>query len=404
MKRLLLITERFPPDLGGVARSAARIAASLGQLEIAVDVVTWSRFLQPGEVAHPEKIDPEPERVDLEPEKIDPGKVEAKQSQIYRIGLYRQWDMTLLHTLNLLDWLHQTQNYSAVWGHYLFPAGFLATWFGQLYGVPQVVSARGNDIDRLAFPPGDFARLQWTLTQANCVTAVSQDIARKIAVISQRQDVRVLKNAVDTQIFAPSQPDALLRATLGIAPDEVVLGFSGELREKKGQTFLLKALTTVRSHRPACLLLLGDIRPSTQTLLHSYGLVHPEDAQRILITGYCDDPALVAQRLQLCDIYLQPSLWDGMPNALLEAMACGCCCIASDAGGIPEVMDHGQQGFLLPRAQLHHLGEAILELLALDPAERQAIGAAARDRVCRDFSLAQEQQQLQALIAQIESL
>jgi len=377
MKRLLFICERFAPDLGGLASSATRLVSTLSQLNIEIDVLTWSRYLQPGEVLPPE--------------------VEA-QFRVYRIGLYRHWDMTMPHTLNVLDWLHSSRAYDAVWGHYLFPSGFLATWFAALKGIPSTVSARGNDIDREMFPPGDFARLQWTLQHAKVITAVSGDMSRKIQLLSGRDDVLVLKNAVDTEIFSPQTESQITRASLGIAPDEAVLGFCGELREKKGQQFLLNALTTVRTSSAACLLIIGEVRTSSESVLQLYKTQHPENAERILITGHLPNQKDVAQYLRLCDVYLQPSLWEGMPNALLEAMACGCCCIASDAGGIPEVILHGENGFLLKRSHLHKLGEAVLECLAMTPEEKNRISQAAGDRILTDYSIAQEKLQLQAVI------
>ena len=80
--RILFITERFKPDLGGLAQSASRIAQNLCSLDAQVDVVTWSRFLQPGEIIN-ESIPSDRETT----------------SQIYRIGLYRHWDLTMIHTL-----------------------------------------------------------------------------------------------------------------------------------------------------------------------------------------------------------------------------------------------------------------------------------------------------------------
>ncbi|MBW4486927.1 MAG: glycosyltransferase family 4 protein [Trichocoleus desertorum ATA4-8-CV12] len=384
MQHLLFITERFPPDLGGVATSAGRITSTLCQLGVDVDVVTWSRYLPPGEVLLPEVIE------------TDAGKL-----RVHRIGLYRAWDMTMPHTLNVLDWLHQIYPYNAVWGHYLFPSGFLAVWWAEGQQLPSLVSARGNDIDRILFPPGDFARLQWTLERTSLITAVSQDLNQKIQRLSRREDTLLLPNVVDTQQFRPAilakEAIAALKTSLGIAPDEIVLGFSGELREKKGQQFLLDALTTVRSQRPACLLIIGEVRPTEQAVLQTYAMQHPEDVQRIITTGHLPSPEAVARHLQLCDLYLQPSLWEGMPNALLEAMACGLCCIASDAGGNTEVIEHGKNGFLLPRFQLHQLGAIALELLDQEPIVRQTIGQAARDLILTHYSLDQEKTKLQTI-------
>jgi glycosyltransferase involved in cell wall biosynthesis len=384
VQRILFITERFPPDVGGLASSASRISETLLQLGIEVDILTWSRYLQPGEVLPPAS--------------------DTGIQNVYRVGLYRHWDMTMPHTLNVLDWLHQERQYNAVWGHYLFPAGFLATWFAALQGIPSTVSVRGNDIDRAMFPPGDFARLQWTLQNAKVVTAVSADMAGKIKLLIQRDDVLVLKNAVNEQIFSPSTSKkdmAVLRASLGIAENEVVLGFAGELREKKGQQFLLEALTTVKAKRPACLLIIGEVRASQEAVLQLYGVQHPEFAQRIIITGHLASPVEVAQHLQLCDVYLQPSLWEGMPNALLEALACGCCCIASDAGGIPEVIEHGKNGFIIGRSHLQRLGEAVLECLDLDLEVRREIGLAGCDRIQTEFSIEQEKLRLQEVLERL---
>jgi glycosyltransferase involved in cell wall biosynthesis len=385
-KRLLFVSERFSPDVGGVSRSATRLAQSLAELGLSLEVLTWSRYLQPGEVVR---------------QAIN---TSAGSLGVHRVGLYRHWDMTLPHTLNLLDWLHEAQPFDAVWGHYLFPAAFVAVWFAQLKGLPSLVSARGNDIDRAMFPPGDFARLQWTLAQATQIAAVSRDMAHKVTCLSQRQDVQVLHNVVDTDLFHARWPTpdlAQLRQSLGIAPQEAVLGFSGELREKKGQRFLLQALAQVQQVRPACLLIIGEVRSATQPLIDSFTNEHPEAAARIITTGHLADPTAVARHLSLCDVYLQPSLWEGLPNALLEAMACERCCIASDAGGIPEVLEPHKNGFLLPRSQLHHLGDAILECLSLPLDQRQAIGKEACDRIHTHFSLHQEQAQLKALLQRL---
>lgn len=378
VSRLLFLAERFPPDIGGVASSARRISEGLKTLGIAVDVVVWSRYLQPGEVLPPQ----------------------SETAKVYRIGLYRNWDMTMNHTLNVLEWLHQQHSYDAVWGHYLFPAGFLAVWFAGLQGIESLVSARGNDIDRAAFPPGDFARLRWTLERADRVTAASRDLGRKINLLCDRDDVIILKNAVDTDIFKPDISPEMrneFREELGIYPDESVLGFLGELREKKGQQFLMKALSEVRQNRPACLLIIGEVRPSQLGVLQAYEMECPEDAKRVLITGYLSEREAIARYLQISDVFLLPSVWEGMPNALLEAMSCGHCAIASDAGGIPEIITHGENGFILPRHQLNHLGNAVLEFLELEESRKGEISRAARDRILAEFSLPRELERLRGL-------
>src|SRR5690349_1180802 len=181
MPRILFLTERYTPDTGGVAAGSQRIASALAALGATVEVVTWTRTQQAGHVTHRD------------------GNPSA-----YHIGRFRQWDSTLPHTLNLLDWLISQAPYDLVWGHYLSPAGLPATWFGHLYSVPSIVSIRGNDLDRDIFPPGDFSRLQWTLNHATAITAVTQELARKAFAIDGREDIVHLRNVVDTAKFFPA--------------------------------------------------------------------------------------------------------------------------------------------------------------------------------------------------------
>ena len=106
------------------------------------------------------------------------------------------------------------------------------------------------------------------------------------------------------------------------------------------------------------------------------------EQQRIIVPGRLATAGEVNQHLALCDVYLQPSLWDGMPNALLEAMAAGCAVIGSDAGGIPELITHGVDGIVVPRWQLHRLGDVVLlpftATAFLDPADTGELRLRAR--------------------------
>jgi glycosyltransferase involved in cell wall biosynthesis len=384
MARILFVAERFPPDVGGLATSGGRISRSLAELGLEVDVIAWSRLLEAG--------------------KVQEQLTDLQGLRVFRVGQFRQWDMTMPATVNVVEWLMSQRPYDFIWGHYLFPAGFLATWIGQLHNVKTIVSVRGNDLDREMFPPGDFSRLLWTLNHATTVTAVSRDMARKIEAVSARNDSIVLPNAVDSDLFAPVTVRSGLRDQLGIARDELVLGFSGELREKKGTPFLLQALSEIREERPACLLIIGEVRAQQKATMQLYAAEHPDDAARVIVTGHLERVEDVVAHLQLCDVYLQPSLFEGMPNALLEAMACGRLCIASDAGGIPEIIDHGSNGFMVPRAHLDHLSTAIDEAISLDSSLKESIEQNARQTIIDSFCLEKERQLLAKVVAPLLSI
>lgn len=390
MSKILFLSERFPPDIGGLAASSSRISSRLAELGHEVEVLAWSRHVPAGKLVDQEAS----------------SETAAKSPKIRRLGLYRQWDMSMPVTMNVLEWLHEKHKFDLIWGHYLAQAGFLSTWFARTKGIRNVVSARGNDIDTEIFPPGDFARLKWTLEKATLISSVSVRMSEKIKVLSERDDdVFVLPNAVDTNVFACKNdlPINELKKELGISPEEIVLAFTGELREKKGIQFLFDAFRQVREKHPCCLLIIGDVRSHQKPATQLFSAAYPEDAARMIITGHIDDPGRVAKYLQLCDVFLLPSLMEGMPNSLLEAMACSRLCIASDAGGIPEIINDGENGFLLPCALLDRLGTAILEVVDLDEKRKQSIKSAARKTIEDRFSASSEKAHLSDLLSRVFS-
>ncbi len=112
MQNILFLTERYPPDIGGLAASASRISHALASTGCRVDVLVWSRQVEAGQLMKEETGVP--------------------NLRVQRVGMYRQWDMTMPATMNIIEWLHQENPYDMAWGHYIFPSGFLAVWFAKL--------------------------------------------------------------------------------------------------------------------------------------------------------------------------------------------------------------------------------------------------------------------------------
>jgi glycosyltransferase involved in cell wall biosynthesis len=375
---LLFLSERFPPDIGGVAASARRIATALASLGHRVQLVTLVRDLTGGSVA---------------------SQTLAPNLTVHRIGQSRHIDFTLQQLLNFLEWLHQKHSFRAIWGHYLQTAGFVAAWVGRRFGVPSLLAVRGNDLDRLLFPPGDFARLEWSLRNCHRIVTVTADLAAKVRALVGREAF-VLPNSVDTDLFQPGPSSTELAERYGLKADELILGFSGELRAKKGMTFLLEAFRQVRHARPTRLLVIGEVRPRDRGE-YVRTLAAAGSADGVVVSGHISEPEQVVRHLCLCGLFLLPSLWEGMPNSLLEAMATGVPVIASDAGGIPEVVRDGVTGLLLPRTHLHRLGPRIEEWLALSAERRALMVHAARQAVLERYSLERERERLANLLGNL---
>jgi glycosyltransferase involved in cell wall biosynthesis len=113
---------------------------------------------------------------------------------------------------------------------------------------------------------------------------------------------------------------------------------------------------------------------------------------------YTRDRAELARTLRAMDLLVFPSLWDGLPNALLEGMALARPVLASAVGAIPEVLEHGVNGFLVPPSRLDTFGDEALRVADLPVDERARIGRAARESVASRFRPEAERDALLAVL------
>ena len=148
--------------------------------------------------------------------------------------------------------------------------------------------------------------------------------------------------------------------------------------------------------------MIGEVRPSELPRLMQWAGAAGLEEHRILVTGRLATEFEVNEHLRLCDVYLQPSLWDGMPNALLEAMSAGCAVIGSDAGGIPELITDGVRRNHRSSLAVASPGRRGARVARTRPEHsRERMKQAARERMIRDFGPEQERGQLQALLGRL---
>jgi len=154
----------------------------------------------------------------------------------------------------------------------------------------------------------------------------------------------------------------------------------GRLSEEKGLLFLIRAVgELVAMGRDVCLVILGEgpQRPELEQLVEQLGL-----SARVRMPGFVDDGA---RFLSYFSIFVLPSLTEGLPMVLLEAMEAGLPIVASRVGGIPEVLDHGQCGLLVPAGEVAPLRDALLTLV--ENSEQAKIRVQrARERVRAQYS------------------
>jgi glycosyltransferase involved in cell wall biosynthesis len=211
--------------------------------------------------------------------------------------------------------------------------------------------------------------------------AVEQDVVSSNWYVS-RQKLFVLENSVDYGRFAhPTVSESEARQLLDISPEAVVFGTIGRLAPTKGLSYLIEAFSAVkRQIASAQLVLLGD-GPSREELEQCAARTPYPEAIHFL--GYRPN---VEQLLRGMDVFVLASVAEGMPRVILEAMVAGVPCVSTAVGGIPQMLDNGAIGTLVPPRDSEGLAHAMLAWVNMAEQERDARIEEAREYVRRHYS------------------
>ncbi|MEM8932589.1 MAG: glycosyltransferase [Acidobacteriota bacterium] len=233
----------------------------------------------------------------------------------------------------------------------------------------------------------DFLAQKWTRDWADRVVAVSEAVRTELldteSIASDK--VVVIQNGIDVERFAPGTAEerAAARAAWNVADDQLVIGAVGRIHGPKGLPHLVDAFALARRQDPRLILVLAGDGPASDVEALDAKILEHELGEHVRRLGYVKAPGPLYAGF---DLYALPSLKEGSPNALLEAMGRGCASIASAVGGVPEAAVDGESGLLVPPADPPALAEAISRL-AGDPELRRRLGEAARSRIVERFDL-----------------
>jgi len=265
--------------------------------------------------------------------------------------------------------------------------GIEATVAARLAGVPVAIhSEHGYELEMSSGLPFHRRLLRHIAYRSSCAVAtVTYDLRRYHAAQAwwNPEAINVLYNGVDGEEFRP-QPAArdAVRRRLGIPADALVIGSVGRMVPLKDFATLLKAAEALAPEVPLLYVLLVGSGPELSRL-QSYAGNSAQLAGRTVFPGTIDH---VADMLNAMDIFVLPTLMEGMSNTLLEAMAIGLPVVATRVGGNPEILADGECGFLFtPRNLPELVGQ--LKMLLQDAQRRSRFGRAARERALRHFSL-----------------
>lgn len=189
-----------------------------------------------------------------------------------------------------------------------------------------------------------------------------------------------MPNGVDTDCFCPTDDKRSIRTVLGLPDDRAVVLCVGNLKPVKGHAYLLRAVERLSGGaREACFVFVGRDYLGGAMQRDAAGIRNAD----VRFVGERED---LAAWYRAADLFVLPSLWEGCSNALLEAMATGVACIATDVGGNGELIEHDQTGVLVPAADAAALAGAMTGLIG-DATRRNCLGRAACGHVEAAHSL-----------------
>lgn len=362
-----MISQGYYPVVGGAERQLASLAPRLVGLGVKVSVYTRSA---PGAAPY--------ETADG----VTINRLDVPRGRAVR---------SLAFTLRTLTRLRRERP-DLVHAHDLFSPTTTALLARRWLDVPVVVKVvRGGtlgDVEWLRRRRFGAGRLRWICANVDRFVCISEEIDTELAALGVETERRVaIPNGVDTERFRPAADSerARLRRDLGIDGDPVFL-FTGRLASEKRLHSLLDAWPAVRAATPRAQLLLigsGDERASlARRAIDGVRLVEPVDD--------------VAPWLRAADAFVLPSAAEGLSNALLEAMATGLACVATDVGGARDVVRRDTEGLLVPPGDDAALQDALIAVAADEP-RRNALGDAARARIVGHFGLDTVARKLAAL-------
>jgi glycosyltransferase involved in cell wall biosynthesis len=273
---------------------------------------------------------------------------------------------------------------NVIHAHWAIPTGPAAVKAAQRLGLPSVITMHGGDVyvnpeQGYDFPTRWYVRptLRWTLHAAGALTAITDDCRQHALRAGAPPDtLHVVFNGTDLRRFSPDQN----KAGAGEFGPHMVFACR-QLFPRKGIRFLIEAAALIKPRFPDLKVVIagdGFERPELVELSRRLGI-----AADVTFLGWVPN-ALLPQYYRSAAVSVIPSLEEGFGIPAAEAMGCEIPVVASDAGGLPEVVENGVTGVVVPRGDSRALASALESLLA-DPMLRRRMGVAGRQRALRLF-------------------
>lgn len=322
-----------------------------------------------------------------------------------RLAAWATAPLALLSGWRMAERVIERTKASVVHGHWVVPGGVIAAAASR--GLPLVVSLHGSDVYVAERYRAAGASARAVFRRAGWVTACSDDLRQRAIRLGASPDrIETVPYGVDGERFRPNpQARDAWRVRLGLAPDQLLVCTAGRFVRKKGFEYLIDAMASLASEWPSLMLVIGgsgDLDAELRARVRDHGLT-----DRVRFVGLLPQDA-VADLVAAADVVVVPSVHDaagnvdGLPNMVLEALASGTPLVATTAGGIPSVVQHGETGLLVPEREPAAIAAAVGELLR-QPERRARMGRLAREHVLAHQSWASVARRFEAAYEEARS-
>lgn len=275
----------------------------------------------------------------------------------------------------------------------LFYPDIIGAVMARLCRVPACIAwETASHYDAFFKPPHRRLFYRLAMRWATCIVTVSEEAKKSVVAVERRppEQIKVFPNGIDLARFERTAP-AALRTEYQADGETMLIGVVARLDAIKGHSHLMEALSEVyKQHSNFQCLLIGDgeCRDALTAQVRQLGL-----QDHVQFLGFRRD---IPELLSVLDLFVLPSISEGLPTVVLEAMASTVPVIATRVGGIPEVIQSGENGMLVPSKDSTALAESILQLMN-HPQLRSNIAAAGRKRVEEQYSFRRQMEQFETL-------
>lgn len=375
---ICITAQEFPPDVGGVGVSVKRISLLLRDLGYEVHVAVFrSVFRKERKLAKAGKFSRSLSTINHQDGIIVHRLYPAIRSTVARDQDY------LMDIYGQLTTLHKQYQFNLVHAFFINETGFLTTMLAKENGIPAINSVRGADLHKHIFDCQQQKQIYWTLANSDWTTFVSKNLMHRARLFAPEV---ICKSSAFLNSIAPIDFSSLPKPSLTEQLKGTVIGSVGNFRDKKGIEYLLDACQNITAE--FTLLFVGEFVAKEEKYwiqeLANSGL-----EEKIVITGKVSREEALAY-LPYMDIFAIPSLNDGCPNALLEAMLAARAVVGTNVDAIAEIIEDGVNGLLVNPYSSEDLAIAIAKLIDR-PLLRQAFGKSAKQKVIKDMNPSIEQ-------------